>query len=57
MRLIRIKPALSNVERIMSFTPIDNLVIVPLCCTPEQLEAKKNQIGIIREAIKERIFL
>jgi len=34
--------------------PID---IEPLCYTPEEFEAKKNQIGIVSEAIKEGIFL
>ena len=31
--------------------------IEPLCYTPEEFEAKKNQIGIVSEAIKEGIFL
>jgi len=34
--------------------PID---IEPLCYTPEEFEAKKNQIGIVSEAIKEGVFL
>lgn len=34
--------------------PID---IEPLCYTPEEFEAKKNQIGIVSEAIKQGIFL
>jgi predicted nucleotidyltransferase len=34
--------------------PLD---IEPLCYTPEEFEAKKNQIGIVSEAIKEGIFL
>ena len=33
------------------------LEIEPLCYTPEEFEAKKNQIGIVSEAIKEGIFL
>ena len=32
--------------------PID---IEPLCYTPEEFEAKKNQIGIVSEALKEGI--
>jgi len=31
--------------------------IEPLCYTPEEFETKKNQIGIVSEAIKEGIFL
>jgi hypothetical protein len=31
--------------------------IEPLCYTPEEFEVKKNQIGIVSEAIKEGIFL
>jgi hypothetical protein len=31
--------------------------IEPLCYTPEEFEAKKKQIGIVSEAIKEGIFL
>jgi len=34
--------------------PID---IEPLCYTPEEFEAKKKQIGIVSEAIKEGISL
>jgi len=31
--------------------------IEPLCYTPDEFETKKNQIGIVSEAIKEGIFL
>jgi len=31
--------------------------IEPLCYTPGEFDAKKNQIGIVSEAIKEGIFL
>jgi len=31
--------------------------IEPLCYTPEESEAKKKQIGIVSEAIKEGVFL
>lgn len=31
--------------------------IEPLCYTPEEFEAKKGQIGIVSEAIKEGVFL
>lgn len=31
--------------------------IEPLCYTPEEFELKKDQIGIVSEAIKEGIFL
>jgi len=31
--------------------------IEPLCYTPEEFELKKNQIGIVSEAVKEGIFL
>lgn len=31
--------------------------IEPLCYTPEEFEIKKNQIGIVSEAIKEGILL
>jgi len=31
--------------------------IEPLCYTPEEFEAKKKQIGIVSEAIKEGMFL
>ena len=33
------------------------LEIEPLCYTPEEFEVKKNQIGIVSEAVKEGIFL
>jgi hypothetical protein len=33
------------------------LEIEPLCYTPEEFEAKKKQIGIVSEAIKEGMFL
>ena len=33
------------------------LNIEPLCYTPEEFETKKNQIGIVSEAIKEGILL
>jgi len=33
------------------------LEIEPLCYTPEEFEAKKKQIGIVSEAVKEGIFL
>ena len=31
--------------------------IEPLCYTPDEFETKKNQIGIVSEAIKKGIFL
>jgi len=31
--------------------------IEPLCYTPEEFQLKKNQIGIVSQAIKEGIFL
>ncbi len=33
------------------------LEIEPLCCTPEEFEVKKKQIGIVSEAVKEGIGL
>jgi len=33
------------------------LEIEPLCYTPEEFEAKKRQIGIVKEAVKEGMLL